>query len=346
MIRLLSCLFILGLIGLHGTPEGIAVPGPCPPLFEESAIGSKSSEVSNSIDFKTPKNLKRRVVSPEELHWVKGKAAEIGSNFDDYLKKIIKIRTAVSQKFSRAKDVKWVLYPASGSDAGYPTLLFKNANVIAIDNHPIVSKRVAASTGKINLKVPSEENMNATHQWTGDFGETSSLLGQILSRLTRSIKNFRLKGIELFTQNTDGAVHGIIQFDTGPRTPARKYIQIQSRGGESFEPNSWWHKSLLDLQLDAVVVKASQTAVGTGDFRNEILAALLRSQGLLVEGLNMCGPLDRNNSGELSGYGPKFRHMFRRPNLTIPIERFGYGDKVYVFQFKKPFSKDELQEWD
>ena len=237
-------------------------------------------------------------------------------------------RTAVER--TRGRDVKTVLVPMAGHDAGSAVRLFPEAQtIIGVDAQPFLKR---ARAGK-QLAFGALRSQNYTH-WQ-QIDAMGHLAPALLSSLAWAVPGFRLRGVTLLEHPDEkGAMasSAVIEFDAGEGTPTRRYIHVND-----WFPNAtpkgrgpWWWRALDAHRPDAVVVKGSQDwsrYASTAGVRQQ-LRTWLSGGGVLVEGDGefTTDELAPAEASRLDAEAVPHARVIE-PRLTTKLDdvRFGYG---------------------
>lgn len=243
--------------------------------------------------------------------------------FSAYLASIDGLRESMRRDRYPVLGVRRAFYPMAGYDAAILAKLFPRADVIAVDRFPAYPEKQLSEES-----LASREGRGAYYIYP-DEGESTG------PRVIGALEDmgFRIRGVHVFTVDGDTYVkrtraypnvHAVIEFDSGPDTPRRRYWQLQ---GTFPSTDSWWWKRLGASWLpDAVLVKGAHHLV---ENHPEVTAWLTESGGFVVEGANVArhaseGIVLCEFSGRIRADSDPSARAYLFPG------RFGYGDSARV----------------
>jgi hypothetical protein len=229
---------------------------------------------------------------------------------------------------------KRVFYPAAAYDSAIARL-FKNADVIAVDNHPPLDRSVFQQ-GAIRV----EEGQGGSYLRLGDIDKLRFLGPPLLGGLTDS--GYRLHFMTAFTVASDpGRVHLLVQFSE-PNGPLRSFLQIHGEVPTSKEQAaaSWWMQYLDDEenQPDAVIAKSANHSLSPERnpfMHHQVLGWMQQNLGIVLEGLRTQSAHPDLGAAEFSGGQiPSPVPAGTTQHCALPFPgRFGYGDNVRALYF-------------
>lgn len=265
-----------------------------------------------------------------------------GTGNERYIFRARGLGREIAKSFPLAAQVKTVFYPASGCDAATAFLLFPEAQqVIAIDDHPFVEGNFSPYMTRLALsQYPNMDSGFAPAQDLDRLGETGP---GTLRFLLDAIPNARILKVEIVERLEKESllakpvrrVHGICEFDTGPGTPVRRLIQLNTRVTKyNSSLSGWWMKELNRVQPDAVIIKGAMLHLNVMPYQllQNIKLMLRQSKGLLVE-----DRIERGNREgfELSGTGGIPGIPSDDTRIFSSHLNFGYQDEVKVTSFHR-----------
>lgn len=271
-------------------------------------------------------------------------APEKGATDSRYVKGLKKVSRAVNKFSSSPQDLARILYPFAGADGPMAFHLFPNAReVVGIDNHPFFSEAPFA-----HEKLLVKPNRGTSFRHTVDIDDLPEVGSRILGFLKGTIPGFRLKRIlahESLERETDYSSrtaphwHTIVEFDSGPGTPLRRYVHLHL----AFDPSriqvksntGWWLSEVMRMQPQAVIVKAAHYQYREDRFRKFILSVLRKNSGLLIEGA------ETGSGYSAWEFSSKFGSIeYEFPNSeSIELHgrdtglHFGYSDSIRMTKF-------------
>lgn len=197
--------------------------------------------------------------------------------------------------------VKTAFYPLSGVDGGIVQLFPEARLLIGIDDHPFL--QIPADGETILIHRSPVEAFRRTEEISRDQTAFGIFAGQrVIGAMASSVPNFRLLEVTVFVteenvsiSEKDRLVHGLIDFDSGPGTPLRRYLHVNAKlvRGLNYK-TSWWFRGLDRWVPDAVIIKGAQglfypsgnESRDAHPLRRDILKWLRWSRGYLIEGDN------------------------------------------------------------
>jgi hypothetical protein len=91
------------------------------------------------------------------------------------------------------------------------------------------------------------------------------------------------------------AIHGLIEYDSGPGTPVRNYIHVNSYITDKIMTKAWWYQTLKRTGFDALILKAATGGFEAYDAINlgqDVINTLARHNGVFVDGDGMFHQID------------------------------------------------------
>jgi len=251
--------------------------------------------------------------------------------YNNYLENLSFIQNRMSSAFGDLSQIKSVAMPYSGDDAATPVKLFPQAtDVYAFDKHGFMSTEVFRSYQNIHFTEPEMEIGGYMNVQTLD--ENRFLAPQILGALKKSVPNFRLLRLRVFSYGTS-ETSGVIYYDQGRGTLTRRYFQIHDELGTEQS----WFSVFSKFKPQAVIVKASMYNQAR-KIEDAVVKTLEESNGILVEGTSF-------GLGELSsfsGMGQSPTRLFGTNaalygnTLGVSNVIFGYEGRAFIKYYKDP----------
>ncbi len=332
----------------------LVVAKPVPPelrclylLKNWSAIAPAKVSALPEPVFRFGPGFQSRFVDLTQLAFLDGRLDDADTllAFESYLGQLDQIRDALVEGGRNPDRVTRVIYPAAACDAAYPVRVFRRADTIALDNHPMVSPGIVRGTKGLGLgySVPIHEG---SYQVAWDVDSSARyILPKLLGTLIASVKGFRLRAIQVFARKGDWttwtntrlpAVHGIIFYDQGRGTPIRQYVHVCTR-----IENPWWRNRTQGSGKWAMLVKASQRALDQQlDVVKHLFDQVAATKGYYLEGTEAGDGIYRR--GEITSARPGEWNSFRPPDQVIEMQQFGLGDHVYAFDLKPTDSQQPI----
>jgi hypothetical protein len=316
---------------------------------------TKGARPSKSREFQFPSTGTKRTMeasdwSPEA---VQSEIAELNQRDQakadkKYLRDLDKIHDKTAAKLGGVDEVGTVFYPFAGSDGAAAFRLFPNATtVVALENNPFLFE---LPKPKEKLTYPKGLS-GAWRHWTS-ISRDDYLGARVLGGLEQAVPGFRLRKVEIIRRpelqflNNDHlgrgpSTHGRIEFDTGPGTPVRQYIHLDTYvppnkvASSASVGNEWWAQEVERLKPDATIVKASMSLlhpqageIQIPGLRQKVHQWMSDSHGLLVE-----GKMDPESQAGTTGW--EFTgHSAKAPNqIEMKGVEFGYTKEVRVTRY-------------
>lgn len=250
------------------------------------------------------------------------------------------------ERFGNNKKIKTVVYPLSGFDAQTPFQIYPDADVVyGIDGEPFMSPEESGQTVEY-FPLPYNP-ARSSYSTIGQVMMQKTQVKPLLTRLAGNIKGFRLRQVEGFrisgakeiprTRSQGGKyvtepavpMHGLIEFDTGPGTPARKYYHINDVfSAEDNIENRWWYKDVLG-HIDGMLVKASMGQLKSVSIEGAFLHLLESSHGILVEDGSAYGGMTTSDATQPPGIevplGPNSIEIHLSKQEAAEKAPFGYN---------------------
>ena len=212
---------------------------------------------------------------------------------------ISKLRSAqailkAAKQLSEAKVAQYprtILYPYSSYDAATPRILFPDAETIVVwDMGPFVKSTSTKVTAQL-----SDIEMAGDFHTTGQSDDIASVADAVVMRLALTTKNFRLRKVTAIREDKKAwlmpnwdrqPVHGVIEYDSGPDTPIKRYIHINNMISEAvYQQQPWWHEQLLIHGFDVLILKAQTEGFKQmKKLERQLLTSLKYHNGFLLDG--------------------------------------------------------------
>jgi hypothetical protein len=246
-----------------------------------------------------------------------------------------------------------IFYPMAGYDAGTAQRLFPEATtIIGVDNHPFLPETPPA---RISYGPAPAQNVvlyrNVDHlAYVGPaaIGQLQAMVPGFRLRRVYVVTTEELqghRGESGFKQLSDSdprrvpSGHGIVEYDTGPGTPLRRYVHINaSLLTQGNVESTWWWNAIERMAPDTVLVKGAEEAFqhrAAYHLRPSIRSWLHRAGGTLVE------EVLSHDAG--TAWVPQFSGFQSFPKLPTAsidvreagLERFGYTHRIQVTRYPR-----------
>lgn len=217
------------------------------------------------------------------------------------LREVHNLAAAVADEISTLgydRDVRTVLYPAVGFDAGLAFRIFPSAEtVIGIDNHPFWFPERAKHVDEGYAGARGHQIMS---HWSfvREVHKMRGVKESVVNAIRRSAPTVGghpvriLRVIDIDTPSLiwdTPVVHGIVEFDNGPGTLLRRYIHINSSmslGRTDRHGLYEWRNELLAMPIDAIFQKAGMQFFVDQErtYAGLLVKALRRKGGVIIDG--------------------------------------------------------------
>lgn len=257
-----------------------------------------------------------------------------GVQFHKYLSRLGELHWDLRKARIPVDNSKRVFYPAAAYDSAIARL-FPDADIVAVDDHPVCSPEFLTSGDVIRL----DAGQGGSYLRLGDIAREKYIGSRVFSGLVDSGQV--LHDILYFSVETDPTrIHMLVLFSDGPKAKVRSYLQVEGSVPTTAEEarSLWWMGLLDDSPPDVVIAKSANHSLspeGNPFMHATALDWLRETNGIALEGVRTHGAHPDLGSAEFAGGpipSPVPRGVTRHWQSHFP-GRFGYGDNVRALWF-------------